>query len=107
MKRIVIFVVMLSWFSVFGQKNFDFRYWEDSLIRLREQVLTAPTEVDRLGYNVDFMNVLERVLREKNAQKFTWDSVRNFSVLASPDNLFKIFTWQVYSKCYAQNVMAA
>lgn len=95
MKKILTLGFLFCAFSAFGQKNFDFRYWEDSLIRLRNQVLTAPTEVERYSLNEDFMIVLEHVLQEKNAPKFGWDSVRNFSVLASPDNLFKIFTWQV------------
>lgn len=95
MKKILAFLICCAIFSVYGQKKFDFRYWEDSLIRLRTQVLATPLESDRVSLNEDFMNLLDKLLQEKGSEKFTWDSVRNFSVLISPDNLFKIFTWQV------------
>ena len=41
------------------------------------------------------MNLLDFVLNQKNAFKHPWDSAKNFSVLTSPDKLFKIFTWFV------------
>ena len=79
----------------FPQKKADFRVWEDSLTRLRDQVMAEPDETARLALNEDFMTLLEEVLQKPDAFKFTWDSVENFSVLASPDNVFKIFTWYV------------
>lgn len=101
MKRIlfVISFVTIS-FSGVCQKNFDFHFWEDSLANLRQRVLYSPTEEERLSLNEDFMTLLESILLEKNAFKFKWDSTKNFSVVASPDNLFKIFTWYVLKDDY-------
>ena len=101
MKRIIVTGLLLAVMSVFGQKGFDFAFWEDSLNRLSEEMMMAPTEVERYGLNEDFMNLLEQVLNEKNAFKFNWDSTRNFSVLTSPDKLFKIFTWFVPKDDYS------
>lgn len=84
----------------FSQKKTDFRFWEDSLIRLRDQVIHCQDETQRFALNEDFMNLLESILWEQNSFKFTWDSVRNFAVVASPDNLFKIFTWHVWKDNY-------
>lgn len=95
-KKISFFFLFLGCFStLFAQKDFDFRFWEDSLIRLRDKVIYDRSELERYKANEDFMNVLEMVLNEKNAFKFSWDSVKNFSVLTSPDKLFKIFSWNV------------
>lgn len=69
--------------------------WEDSLIALRDEVVNEPDETLRLALNEDFMTLLEEVLQLPNSFKHTWDSVRNFAVLTSPDNVFKIFTWFV------------
>ncbi len=95
MKKLTFILFLSLSFSAFGQKNFDFRFWEDSLGRLREEVMSAPREMERYSLNEDFMNLLDHVLNQKNSFKFGWDSVKNFSVLTSPDKLFKIFTWFV------------
>lgn len=101
MKRlfVILFFITLS-YSGFCQKNFDFRFWEDSLIKLRHEVLYSPTEEERISLNEDFMNLLESILMVNNSFKFEWDSVKNFSVVTSPDNLFKIFTWFVLKDDY-------
>lgn len=99
-KRLIFIIAIFISTSATAQRNFDFRFWEDSLIRLRDEVISASTEVERYSLNEDFMNVLESVLREKNVFKFEWDSVKNFSILASPDKLFKIFTWFVEKDDY-------
>lgn len=97
MKRFLVLLAcaLMSWVTVFPQKTSDFRVWEDSLIHLRNRVMAEADESSRLALNEDFMTLLEEVLQMPDAFKFTWDSVDNFSVLASPDNVFKIFTWQV------------
>lgn len=97
MKRtVLVFMAILMVSSAFGQrkgKGCDFRFWADSLDRLRVESMTARTEVERYSLNEDFTNLLELTLNEENSFKFGWDSVKNFSVLTSPDKLFKIFTW--------------
>lgn len=81
--------------ALFSQTQADFRAWEDSLISLRQQAIEGATELARYQANEDFTILLEEVLSEHNAFKFTWDSVKNFSVLTAPDKSFKIFTWAI------------
>ena len=101
MKRFFIFFLVLScYLGGHAQKKFDFYFWEDSLARMRQNVMTATTETERLLWNEDFMNLLESVLQEPNSFHFSWNSAKNFSVLASPDRLFKIFTWYVEKDNY-------
>lgn len=96
MKRIFfISVFLLLAGRGFAQKSFDFRFWEDSLISLRNSVMSASSELQRYELNEDFMNLLESILWEPNSFKFNWDSTKNFAVVTSPDKLFKIFTWFV------------
>lgn len=96
MKKVLCFVVLaFVGMTSFAQKNSEFRFWEDSLITLRDQVMNESDETSRLALNEDFMTLLEEVLQMPNSFKHTWDSVQNFAVLASPDQVFKIFTWYV------------
>ena len=97
---IITSLVLLCQIVAFPQKKADFRMWEDSLVHLRDRVMAEPDETARLALNEDFMTLLEEVLQMPDAFKYTWDSVKNFSVLASPDNVFKIFTWYVVKDNY-------
>ena len=104
MKRILCYIILTA-VCLLGsaQKDKDngFRIWEDSLIQLRDQVMNEPDETTRLAMNEDFMSLLEEVLQMPNSFKFAWDSVKNFSVLTAPDNMFKIFTWHIVKKDYS------
>ncbi|MDR1757502.1 MAG: hypothetical protein LBR51_00875 [Bacteroidales bacterium] len=80
---------------VFSQsmEKVNFRAWEDSLIRVRGQVINATGESERALLNEQFMSLLEQVLRLPQSFAFSWDSVRNFTVIAAPDNRLRLFTW--------------
>jgi hypothetical protein len=86
--------------SASSQNGFDFRFWRDSLQRLRDEVMYAPNETDCMSLNEEFMSLLEEVLQQKNSFQYKWDSVRNFSVVASPDGEFKLFTWYIVKNDY-------
>lgn len=91
------FTILLSTIcaTALPQKQFDFAFWADSLDNLRSRVMNEPDEETKISLNEDFMTLLEEVLNQNNSFKFGWDSVKNFSVLAAPDNTFKIFTWYI------------
>lgn len=94
-KILMILLIIVSSLCVLAQSEEDFRFWEDSLKKLRAEVMRAPTEELRLSLNEDFMNLLESILMEDNSFDFGWDSTTSFSVVKSPDHVFKIFTWFV------------
>lgn len=102
MKKLLCHIMlMLLCTAVFAQKSqSEFRFWEDSLIALRDIVMNEPNETVRLEMNEEFMTLLETVLQKPHSFEYPWDSVRNFAVLASPDKVFKIFTWHVVKKDY-------
>lgn len=92
-KKALLLLLLAVPLAGYSQIKFNFRFWEDSLIRLRDRVMTVYDETEKMALNEDFMNLLESVLLEPNSFKFEWDSVANFSVIASPDKTFKIYTW--------------
>lgn len=99
MKRIFFLIIAICTLSIVcAQKQPDFRRWEDSLIQLRSKAIGAGTELERYQANEDFMILLEQVLNEPGSFKYTWDSVKTFSVLSSPDGRLKIFTWAIALK---------
>lgn len=99
MKRLLsLFIILNIITGIHAQKTTDFRYWEDSLIQLRDKTIYAATELERYQANEDFMNLMEMVLNKQNSFEHKWDSVKNFSVLKSPDGKFKIFTWAIALK---------
>ncbi|MBO4655197.1 MAG: hypothetical protein J5644_06605 [Bacteroidales bacterium] len=103
-RYLILISLLICCFVSRGQKQkkgFDFRFWEDSLISLREQVMNNVSETERLSLNEDFMYLLEKVLQEDGSFKFPWDSVRNFSIVTSPDKLFRCFTWYVLKDDYS------
>ena len=97
---VILALALMCCTTAFPQKKAEFRMWEDSLVHLRDRVMAESDETTRLALNEDFMTLLEEVLQMPDAFKYTWDSVNNFSVLASPDNVFKIFTWYVVKNNY-------
>lgn len=103
-KIIILFTLLACCLSVFSQRQkrgVDFREWEDSLIQLRDRVMSGATETERLSLNEDFMYQLEQVLQMDGSFKFGWDSVKNFAVVTSPDKLFRIFTWYIMKDDYS------
>ncbi len=94
-RYIYILILCVFSFCAFSQKDSELRIMEDSLVNLRGRVMNEPNEETRAALNEDFMTLLEETLNMPNSFKHNWDSVKNFSVLVSPDNSFKIFTWYI------------
>ena len=102
MKKLIgVISIFIVCQSASSQSGFDFRFWRDSLQKLRDEVMYAPNETDRMALNEEFMSLLEDVLQQKNSFQYKWDSVRNFSVVASPDGEFKLFTWYIMKDDYS------
>jgi len=102
MRKLFIFIsTLIACQSLSSQNEFDFRFWRDSLQRLREEVMFVSDETERMALNEEFMNLLEYVLQQKNSFQYKWDSVRNFSVVASSDGEFKLFTWYIVKNDYS------
>jgi hypothetical protein len=68
---------------------------QDSLIRLSAQTFSAENNTMRFEKNASFVKKLVATLKIPGAYNFGFDSLQNISIVKSPDNAFKIFSWFV------------
>lgn len=103
-KRFSIFLFLFSILltSVKAQSPntaFDpkFLILEDSLKSLSSKIINSTDEVVRRNSNNLFIKTLVSTLKLPNSFYYPFDSVVSVSILKSQDDVFKIFTWHLYS----------
>jgi len=70
--------------------------YEDSLQHLFKKIRTSSEEKQRFAACYQFIPTLVKALQTPNSYYFPFDSLENdISILTSPDNKFRIFTWMV------------
>jgi hypothetical protein len=69
--------------------------YQDSLIRLSAQTFSAGNNTERFGENAKFVKKLVAALKRPGAYDYGFDSLQNISIVKSPDNAFRIFSWFV------------
>ena len=98
---LLFFSLLISFASTKAQSttNFDpkFRILEDSLKHLSYKVINSSDEVVRRNANNVFIKTLVSTLKLPNSFYYPFDSVVSISILKSQDDVFKIFTWHLYS----------
>lgn len=95
MKKIFLICLCILSFSVFAQKgNTDLIVeYEDTLKIISEKIMTKELEDDRRIANSAFIAHLDEVLQYEKSFEYPFDSLKTISVVNSPDNQFRIFTW--------------
>lgn len=68
---------------------------QDSLIGISRKIIEAGENTTRFEHNATFIKTLVQALRLPNAFDFPFDSLNMVSVIKSPDNAFKLYTWFV------------
>ena|ERR1700761_6212788 len=68
---------------------------QDSLTRLGNTFINGEIDVDRKAANYQFIKTLVTALKVPNSFLFPFDSVKSISILNSPDNRFRIFSWHI------------
>jgi hypothetical protein len=68
---------------------------QDSLIRLSRNIVDATENTTRFEHNAIFIKTLVQALRQPNSFDFPFDSLDMVSVIKSPDNAVKLYTWFV------------
>lgn len=71
------------------------KIFEDSLTVLGKKLVNGDIDVERKSANYTFIKTLVSALKVPNSFLFKFDSVRSISILNSPDNRFRIFSWHV------------
>lgn len=68
---------------------------QDSLTKLGYAIYNEPSEPERLKANFAFVKTLVSALKTPYSYRFEFDSLTMVSMLRSPDDRFRIFTWHV------------
>lgn len=97
MKKLLPILFLLSVFSnSFAQRTYrslSLKMYEDSLIHLGKKVIENSNELERQNANYNFIKTLTSALKINNSFLYKFDSLKYVSVLNSPDNRFRIFSW--------------
>lgn len=68
---------------------------QDSLVKLGYVMYNEPSEPERLQANFLFVKTLVSALQTLHSYDFPFDSLNMVSLLRSPDDAFRIFTWHL------------
>jgi hypothetical protein len=71
------------------------QHYEDSLVILGKKFVNDTNETNRKNANYAFIKILVNALKVPNSFLHPFDSVKMVSIMNSPDNRFRIFSWPV------------
>ncbi|GAB3905875.1 hypothetical protein [Mucilaginibacter boryungensis] len=105
MKRLfVLLLISLSIGNAFAQHSDEatrikqLNRYQDSLVRLGKKMVDANLDLERKNANYSFIKTLVSALKINNSFLYKFDSLKTISILNSPDNKFRIFTWYVLNE---------
>lgn len=90
-----------SLLKVQAQHSFSFNNgpvmsrYQDTLINLSEAVFSAESNEERFAKNAQFIKTLVNSLKTHTSFAYPFDSLKKITILKSPDNSFRIFSWAV------------
>lgn len=70
---------------------------EIRLSGLAQKMVTSLDEMTRISCGKNFIRTLARTLKTNNSYFYNFDSLKNISIINSPDDYFRIMTWNVAS----------
>ena len=89
---LIVAAVCCAWIDVCAQQM---NAYQDTLIRLANATYKAKDNNERYANNAKFIKTLVNALKVENSFQYGFDSLKQISVLKSPDHTFRIFSWQV------------
>jgi hypothetical protein len=69
--------------------------YEDSLKYWGSKFINDEDELERINANHTFIKTLVKALKTPDSFQYPFDSVKTISILNSPDNRFRIFSWPI------------
>lgn len=69
--------------------------FQDTLIKISARVVVAQSDAQKLEINGSFVKTLVDALKVSNSFSYPFDSLKNVSVIKSPDQAFRILSWYV------------
>jgi len=69
--------------------------FQDSLKKFSYQIINNENQTERYDYNYKFIKTLVEALKTRQSFNYNFDSLNTISLLKSPDQRFRIFSWHV------------
>ena len=102
MKRLLVFIPLILFLNQsFAQHTAEsgslnrLSMYQDSLTDLGKVMINNDNELERQNANTLFVKTLVAALKVPNSFLFAFDSIKTVSILNSPDNRFRIFSWHI------------
>jgi hypothetical protein len=103
-KLLFIFLISITCNVAFAQHSDEtsrlkqLKMFEDSLSRLGKKMINNNIDLERKNANYAFIKTLVSALKINNSFLYKFDSVKTISIIISPDNKFRIFSWYVLNE---------
>lgn len=91
----LIFTISLSSNGQSPQDIKQLRAYEDTLAILSDSIVNGRYEYIRVSACHQFIPVFIKALKTPGSFQYSFDSLEEISILISPDQKFRIFTWQI------------
>lgn len=96
LKNCFLFLVFLHLTVIsYGQHLPKMNAWQDSLQQLGMKMFARVTDAERIESNSNFVKTLVSALKETNSFHYQFENLKMISILKSPDNSFRIFSWNI------------
>jgi len=69
--------------------------FQDTLIKISANAVAAQSDAQKMEANSKFVKTLVEALKTPNSFSFPFDSLKNISVIKSPDQAFRILSWYI------------
>lgn len=103
-RSLIVFFLLITSVTAFAQHSDEvyrikqLSIFQDSLARLGKKMINDPNDLERKNANYSFIKTLVSALKVNNSFLYKFDSVKTVSILNSPDNRFRIFSWFVLNQ---------
>ena len=92
---ILLIIETLSFNLKAQQSPNTLNIFQDTLIKISARVVAAQNDAQKLEINGGFVKTLVDALKVSNSFSYSFDSLKNVSVIKSPDQVFRILSWYV------------
>ncbi|RQO77913.1 hypothetical protein DBR40_08110 [Pedobacter sp. KBW01] len=93
---VLLFIGLLGFNAKAQQAPNKLNVFQDSLIKISTAMATALSDNEKLENNGKFVKLLVEALKMPNSFTFSFDSLKNVSIIISPDHAFRTLTWYVH-----------
>ncbi|WP_293306663.1 hypothetical protein [Pedobacter sp. UBA5917] len=93
--NILLVLALLSFNLKAQQGSNKLAVFQDTLRKISSKVVDAQSDAQKLEINGKFVKTLVEALKTPNSYAFAFDSLKNISVIKSPDQAFRILSWYV------------